>query len=100
MIFGGSKAIAREHRAIARYQSVLVDLSDVPHMDTTVSLAIENVIKEAVELNRDIYMVRPGDQAFNTLEKLGVFELMPLAHVQDTRLEALKLALANNPKPA
>lgn len=92
MIFGVSKAIAREHRAIANYQSVLLDLSDVPHMDTTVSLAIENVIKHAVELNKQVYMVKPGKQAFDTLEKLGVFELMPMAHVQDTRIAALKLA--------
>jgi SulP family sulfate permease len=92
MIFGVSKAIAREHRAIAKYQSVLLDLSDVPHMDTTVSLAIENVIKQAVELNKQVYMVKPGNQAFETLEKLGVFELMPLAHVKDTRIAALKLA--------
>jgi SulP family sulfate permease len=96
MIFGVSKAIAREHRAIANYQSVLLDLSHVPHMDTTVSLAIENVIKHAVELNKQVYMVKPGKQAFETLEKLGVFELMPLAHVQTTRLAALQLAEAQS----
>lgn len=96
MIFGVSKAIAREHRAIANYQSVLLDLSDVPHMDTTVSLAIENVIKHAVELNKQVYMVKPGKQALDTLEKLGVFELMPMAHVQTTRLAALQLAEAQS----
>lgn len=92
MIFGVSKAIAREHRAIQRYRAVLLDLSDVPHMDTTVSLAIENMVKEAVERQREVYMVRPGRQAFETLEKLGLFELMPLEHVKDSRLEALQLA--------
>lgn len=92
MIFGVSKAIAREHKAIERYQCVLIDLSDVPHMDTTVSLAIENVIKQAVELNRKVYMVKPGKQAFETLEKIGAFDLMPISHVKDTRLEALKMA--------
>ncbi|MFC3193030.1 SulP family inorganic anion transporter [Marinicella sediminis] len=92
MIFGVSKAIAREHRAIERYAAVLLDLSDVPHMDTTVSLAIENMVKEAVERKREVYMVRPGKQAFDTLEKLGVFEMMPLEYVKGSRLEALKLA--------
>lgn len=92
MIFGVSKAIAREHRAIENYESVLLDLSDVPHMDTTVSLAIENVIKEAVELNKQVYMVKPGKQAFMTLEKLAVFEMMPLDHVKSSRKEALELA--------
>lgn len=95
MIFGVSKAIAREHRAIASHESVLLDLSDVPHMDTTISLAIENVIKHAKELNKAVYMVRPGEQAFNTLEKMGVFELMPISHVKDNRLEALQLANAH-----
>lgn len=92
MIFGVSKAIAREHQAIERYQSVLLDLSDVPHMDTTVSLAIENVIKHAVELNKSVYMVKPGAQAFETLEKLNVFDLIPKEHVRNTRLETLQLA--------
>jgi SulP family sulfate permease len=96
MIFGVSKAIAREHRAIQRYRAVLLDLSDVPHMDTTVSLAIENMVKEAVERKREVYMVRPGRQAFDTLEKLGLFELMPLEHVKDSRLEALQLAQSRN----
>lgn len=99
MIFGVSKAIAREHRAISKYPCVLLDLSDVPHMDTTVSLAIENVIKEAVELDRQVFMVKPGRQAFETLEKLGVFEMMPIEHVQQTRLGALQMATdhLNNP---
>lgn len=92
MIFGVSKAIAREHRAIENYESVLLDLSDVPHMDTTVSLAIENVIKQAVELNKQVYMVKPGKQAFATLEKLAVFEMMPLNHVKSSRKEALEMA--------
>ncbi|MCX7552509.1 SulP family inorganic anion transporter [Marinicella sp. S1101] len=92
MIFGVSKAIAREHRAIENYESVLLDLSDVPHMDTTVSLAIENVIKQAVELNKQVYMVKPGKHAFATLEKLAVFEMMPLNHVKSSRKEALELA--------
>lgn len=92
MIFGVSKAIAREHQAIERYQSVLLDLSDVPHMDTTVSLAIENVIKHAVELNKSVYMVKPGAEAFETLEKLNVFDLIPKEHVRNTRLETLQLA--------
>jgi SulP family sulfate permease len=92
MIFGVSKAIAREHRAISKYKSVLLDLSHVPHMDTTVSLAIENMIKEAVELNRNIYMVKPGIKAYKTLKRLGVFEMIPEEHVCKTRIEALKLA--------
>lgn len=96
MIFGVSKAIAREHRAIERFKGVLIDLSDVPHMDTTVSLAIENVIKEAVEMQRTVYMVKPGEQAFKTLQKLGVFELMPMSHVHADRMGALEMAVANS----
>ncbi len=92
MIFGVSKAIAREHRAIENYQSVLLDLTDVPHMDTTVSLAIENVIKHAVGLSKEVYLVKPGAHAFQTLEKLGVFEIIPLDHVKASRREALQQA--------
>ncbi len=94
MIFGVSKAIARERSAIARYQSVVLDLSDVPHMDTTISLAIENVIEEAIELQKQVYLVTSNLHINKNLERLGVFELIDREHHCATRVEALKKCLA------
>ncbi len=92
MIFGVSKAIAREHRTIQRYQSIVMDLSDVPLIDTTISLAIENTIKGAVDSKRHVFIVKPRTQAKITLQRLGVFELIPGTQLCETRLEALAKA--------
>ncbi len=92
MIFGVSKAIAREHSTIQKYDAVVLDLLDVPLIDTTISLAIENTIKDAVDTRRDVFVVKPRAQAKRTLERLGVFELIPGTQLCSTRSEALAKA--------
>jgi SulP family sulfate permease len=94
MIFGVSKAIAREHATIYRYESVVIDLSDVPLLDDTVSLAIENAVEDAVESKRQVFLASPSEQARQILERLGVFKLIPADHLTSDRTEALQRALA------
>ena len=94
MIFGMSKAIAREHNTIQQYNCVLLDLSEVPLIDTTISLAIENTIKDAVESQKQVIIVKPRAKAAKTLKRLGVFELIPGAQMCNTRVEGLTKALA------
>lgn len=93
MIFGVSKAIAREHNTIQKYDSVVLDLLDVPLLDTTVSLAIENTIKDAVDSDKSIFIVKPKAQTEKTLDRLGVFELVPEANICETRMKALSKAV-------
>ena len=93
MIFGVSKAIAREHGAISSYSAIVMDLSDVPLIDTTISLIIENTIKDAVSAGKQVYIVRSSQQAQKTLEKMGLFELISGAHLCETRTEALRRAI-------
>lgn len=93
MIFGVSKAIARKHNTIQQYQSVVLDLSDVPLMDTTVSLAIENMIKSAIEEDKVTYIVRSKSTIKGSLDRLGVYELIPCTQICDSRIEALRLAV-------
>ena len=97
MIFGMSKAISREHTTIQQYQSVVLDLSDVPLIDTTITLAIENMIRDAVESQRHVFVVKPRAQVKSTLDRLGVFELIPGAQLCDTRTEALEKAVQELP---
>jgi SulP family sulfate permease len=93
MIFGVSKAIAREHNTIHHYDSVVIDLSDVPLLDDTISLAIENAIKDAVESQRQVFVVSPSQEARQILERLGVFKLISADHLTMNRTEALRRAL-------
>ncbi|NJK61534.1 MAG: SulP family inorganic anion transporter [Synechococcaceae cyanobacterium SM2_3_1] len=95
MIFGLSKAIAREHNAMKDADVLVVDLSEVPSMGVTASLAIENVIRDAHEKGLAIYLVGASEKIQHRLEKLGLFELIHPDHVLQDRTEALHQALSH-----
>lgn len=90
MIFGVAKAINREHNAIAACDAIVFDLSDVPHLGVTASLALENAIEEAVEKERQVFIVGASGQTKRRLEKLKVFRIVPHKHLYMDRTEALK----------
>jgi SulP family sulfate permease len=94
MIFGVAKAIAREHSAIANYDVLIVDLGEVPILGVTSSLAIENAIKEAIDVGREVIVVGATGKVKRRLEKLGIDGLIPGHHWMGDRLTALQEALA------
>lgn len=94
MIFGVSKAIAREHSAMADSDVLIVDLSDVPMLGVTASLAIENAIKDASEQGRQVLIVGAGGKVRRRLEKFGIMRFVPQHHMFVDRVEALKQAVA------
>ena len=93
MIFGVSKAIAREHSAMADSDVLILDLSDVPMLGVTASLAIENVIEDAHDQGRQILIVSAAGKVKRRLEKLGVMNFVPQYNWFITRPEALKQAV-------
>ncbi|KAI9134415.1 SulP family inorganic anion transporter [Acaryochloris sp. CCMEE 5410] len=92
MIFGVAKAISREHNAMKACDAIVFDLSDVPHMGVTSSLALENAVKEAVEASRHVFIVGAAGQTKRRLEKMKVLHLLPAHHLHTNRAEALKAA--------
>ncbi|WP_414530182.1 SulP family inorganic anion transporter [Nodularia chucula] len=94
MIFGVAKAIEREHRAIANYDVLIVDLSEVPVLGVTSSLAIESAIQEVLEAGRDVIIVGATGKVRNRLEKLGIAGLIPGHYWMSDRLNALKEGLS------
>ena len=94
MIFGVAKAIARQREAVQNCKAMILDLSEVPHLGVTTSLSIENAVKEAVEGDRDVYIVGAKDQTYKRLIKLGLLNTVPAERFLDSRTEALRQALA------
>ena len=95
MIFGVSKAINREHNAIQHCDALVLDLSDVPHVGVTSSLAIENAIKEALEKDRQVFIVGATGQIKRRFERMGLFEHIPTNHLLMDRTEALRQAVTS-----
>ncbi|NJL06772.1 MAG: SulP family inorganic anion transporter [Chloroflexaceae bacterium] len=97
MIFGVAKAIARQHNALGAYAAVVIDLRDVPLLDVTVSLAIENAIKDSVNSKRAVFLVCTPEQTKHLIEGLGLADIIPRDHILADRTEALRLAYATLP---
>ncbi|MEM7590621.1 MAG: SulP family inorganic anion transporter [Cyanobacteria bacterium P01_A01_bin.83] len=93
MIFGVAKAISREHNLINDYEALVLDLSEVPILGVTSSLALENAIEEAVEKGRQVYIVGVSGQAERRLRKMGVMSQIPPANIIDDRTVALRQAV-------
>ncbi|MGF1459940.1 MAG: SulP family inorganic anion transporter [Leptolyngbyaceae cyanobacterium] len=93
MIFGVAKAISREHDAIGTYDVLILDLSEVPVLGVTSSLALENAVQEAIDDQRDVIVVGATGKVKRRLEKLGIGELLPEAHWMSDRQQALEQAL-------
>jgi SulP family sulfate permease len=93
MIFGLSKAIAREHNAMKDADSLVMDLTEVPSLGVTASLAIENVIRDAHDKGLEVYVVGASEKIQRRLQKLGLFDLIHPEHVMSDRTAALQQAV-------
>lgn len=57
MIFGVAKALRREAGAVGNANTLILDLSDIHFLDTTMALAIENMVVDALEKDKDVFLV-------------------------------------------
>ncbi|WP_220105825.1 SulP family inorganic anion transporter [Vibrio cholerae] len=93
MIFSVSKAITRQHSSVDQYQAMILDLTDVPMIDVTVGLALENAIRDAQEANCEVYLLCPNEKTRAELEKFHVIDLVPDQNMFTFRYEALNAAV-------
>ncbi len=93
MIFGVSKALARERKNIENHDVVIIDLSDVSILDDTITLSLENVIEEALDKNKTVYVVVHTAKAKEKLQKLGLHTRLRDENFTQSRTAALEMAL-------
>lgn len=93
MIFSVSKAISRQHSSISDYEVMILDLTDVPMIDVTVGLALENAINDALDANCQVYLLCPNENTRLQLEKFHILDLIPEQKTYSFRYEALKSAV-------
>jgi sulfate permease, SulP family len=93
MIFSVSKAISRQHTSVSDYEVMILDLTDVPMIDVTVGLALENAIKDALDAKCEVFLLCPNEQTLQELEKFHVVDLVPDNNTYGLRRDALEAAL-------
>jgi len=94
MSFGAAKSISQRMSIVKDYDVLILDLSDVPMIGITASLAIENMVKDAKGKRREGFIVGASGEVKARLRKLQILELLPPRNRVDRRIQALQLAMA------
>ena len=89
MSFSSAKSVVRRHAAIAGYDIMLLDLTDVPAIDFTTSRALEDILIDTIEAGRRIFLVCSRPEVCNMLEKLGVTTHLKPGKIHKDRINAL-----------
>lgn len=84
--FGAAKGISERMMLVRQYTILLLDITDVPHLGVTASLAIERMVQEAAQHDRMVLVAGAAGKVKRRLELFGIPSLV------DTRLEALREA--------
>ena len=84
--FGAAKGISARIGLISNYEVLILDISDVPRIGVTASLAIERMVQEAQSLGRLAIVAGAKQKPKERLQRFGV------DITTETRLKALQLA--------
>lgn len=90
MIFGVSKALARERKNIESHDAVIFDISHVSLLDDTMTLSLENVILEALDMGKHVMIVVCTDEAKSKLMQVGLEAHLTDEHFTNSRTVALE----------
>ncbi|MDH5516197.1 MAG: SulP family inorganic anion transporter [Gammaproteobacteria bacterium] len=92
MSFGAAKSMVKRVASVDNYEALVLDLSDVPLIDFSSSIAIEDIILDAQEAGHHIFICGASEPIKNLLAKHGIIDLLLEHHQYETRLDALKQA--------
>ena len=84
--FGAAKGISARMGLVQNYQVLVLDISEVPHLGVTATLAIERMVEEANAEGRVALVAGATGKVKNRLLQFGVSQLI------DQRLHALETA--------
>ena len=85
--FGAAKGITERMMLVRNYKILILDITEVPRMGVTATLAIEDMVQEAKANSRKAYVAGAKGRVKERLSRFGVEELV------STRKEALEKAL-------
>jgi SulP family sulfate permease len=92
MGFGAAKGLTRRVAVDSKYKILVLDLSEVTFVDTSASMAIEEIMVKADEQGLEVFLVGLVPQVRAVLDRLEVTKIIPPHHVFDDRKAAIKYA--------
>ncbi|KGF97995.1 Sulfate permease [Prochlorococcus marinus str. MIT 9302] len=85
--FGAAKGISDRMNLVRNYKILILDITDVPRLGVTATLAIEDMMQEAKNNSRKAFVAGANEKVKERLAKFGVEGII------ETRKEALETAL-------
>lgn len=92
MSFGSAKNMVRRLETtpdLKNFKCVVLDLSDVPVLDGTAALAVEDMLRIVQSHGQHLFFVGMQPAVTKVLEGLGVLDLVRPGHVYALRIDAL-----------
>ncbi len=90
LIFGAASALNRQQNRLADARTLIIDLTQVPHLGVTSSLALETTIREVARRRGRIFVAGLQDQPRERFGRLGMSQVVPPERWAGSRAEAPK----------
>ena len=90
--FGAAKHMATRLAKLHHHEVLILDLTDVPLVDSSASMALEDAIMQGRKGGDPVYLVGIAGRVRVTLDRIGVLALVPPERQFATRAEALRAA--------
>jgi len=90
--FGAAKDLSKKLTAVHDFKILIMDVSAVPSLDTSMALAIEEIISSNRSFGRIVVLVSPNEQVNKILVQLKVIELLGEHKLVDNTHEAVLVA--------
>ncbi|AFY52685.1 sulfate permease-like transporter, MFS superfamily [Rivularia sp. PCC 7116] len=94
MSFGAAKAISQQMSIVEDYDVLILEFNEVPYLGVTATLAIENMVKEAYERRRNVYLIGARGIVEDRLRRLKILRKVLEQNPVNSRLEALERGMA------
>jgi SulP family sulfate permease len=92
--FGAANELQRKFSTTGTYAILVIDLLDVPKVDGSAALALEEVIQRAKEADKTVFLVGLTYHVTRLMGRLGCLDLVRETERFDSRTEAVREAVA------
>lgn len=90
--FGAANQLYRRLANIAAYRAIVLDFSEVPHIDESGMIALENIIKSAKANDQQVIVAGLTADIARTIVRFGLSPLLKSCPRHERRLDALEAA--------
>lgn len=93
MSFGAANELVRRMARVSDYDVLIIDLLDVPKVDGSAAIALEEIMDSAARAKRQVIIVGLNFAVARLLARLGILDRVHETHRVATRFEAVSQAV-------